>query len=72
MSKVGIVSCYFVPNYGSTLQALATQMVLDKLEYENETIDISGLKKEIKQSKMFYFFKASFTSRIYNYRGEEL
>ena len=40
MKKVGIVSCYFQKNYGSALQALATQMALDKLGVENETINI--------------------------------
>jgi hypothetical protein len=64
MKKVGIVSCYFQPNYGSMLQAYATQMVLDKLGYENETIDISGFNREIKKAKMLYFAKASFTSGI--------
>ena len=49
MKKIGIVSCYFQHNYGSMLQALATQMALDKLGYENETIDISGLNEEDKQ-----------------------
>ncbi|MCD7780298.1 MAG: polysaccharide pyruvyl transferase family protein, partial [Candidatus Gastranaerophilales bacterium] len=51
-------------NYGSVLQALATQMALDKLGYENETIDISGLEKEIKSAKIKYFIKASLTSDI--------
>ena len=64
MKKVGIVSCYFQPNYGSMLQALATQMALDKLGYENETIDISGFNGEIKKAKMLYFAKASLTSGI--------
>lgn len=64
MKKVGIVSCYFQPNYGSMLQALATQMALDKLGYENETIDISGFNGEIKKAKMLYFAKASLTSDI--------
>ncbi|MBO5192380.1 MAG: polysaccharide pyruvyl transferase family protein [Bacteroides sp.] len=64
MKKVGIVSCYFQHNYGSMLQALATQMALDKLGYENETIDISGFNGEIKRSKIFYFVKASLTSDI--------
>ena len=36
--KTAIVSCYFQPNYGSMLQALATQMALDRLGYDNETI----------------------------------
>lgn len=64
MKKVGIVSCYFQHNYGSMLQALATQKALDKLGYENETIDISGFYREIKKSKMIYFAKASLTSDI--------
>lgn len=64
MKKVGIVSCYFQPNYGSMLQAYATQMALDKLGYENETIDISGFNDEIKKAKLKYFIKASFTSTI--------
>ena len=29
--KVGIVSCYFKHNYGSMLQAYATQAVLDNM-----------------------------------------
>ena len=38
--KVGIVSCYFKHNYGSMLQAYATQAVLDNMGIENETINI--------------------------------
>lgn len=64
MKKIGIVSCYFQHNYGSMLQALATQMALDKLGYENETIDISGFNGEIKKAKILYFAKASLTSDI--------
>lgn len=64
MKRVGIVSCYFQPNYGSMIQALATQMALDKLGYENETIDITGFNGEIKKAKIRYFIKASLTSDI--------
>ena len=59
MKKTAIVSCYFQHNYGSMLQAYATQMALDKLGYENETIDISGFNGEIKKAKLLYFAKAS-------------
>lgn len=38
--KVGIVSCYFKHNYGSMLQAYATQKVFDNMEIPNETINI--------------------------------
>jgi len=64
MKKTAIVSCYFQPNYGSMLQALATQMALDKLGYENETICIDGLNREIRSAKIRYFARASLTSDI--------
>ena len=64
MKKTAIVSCYFQHNYGSMLQAYATQMALDKLGYENETIDILGFNGEIKKAKLLYFAKASLTSDI--------
>lgn len=64
MKKTAIVSCYFQHNYGSMLQAYATQMVLNKLGYENETIDISGFDGEIRKAKTLYFIKASLTSDI--------
>lgn len=64
MKKIGIVSCYFQHNYGSMLQAYATQMILDKLGIENETINISGFNGEIKKAKIKYFIKASLTSDI--------
>lgn len=62
--KVAVVSCYFQHNYGSMLQAYATQRMLDKLGYENETIDISGFLGEIRKAKMLYFTKAALTSDI--------
>lgn len=68
MLKVGIVSCYFQHNYGSMLQAYATQMALDRLGYDNETIDISGFATEIKKEKIKYFIKASLTSDILLYK----
>ena len=38
--KVAVVTYYFKHNYGSMLQSFyATQMALDKLNYDNETID---------------------------------
>ncbi|MFI3140914.1 MAG: polysaccharide pyruvyl transferase family protein [Clostridia bacterium] len=64
MKKIGIVSCYFQHNYGSMLQAYATQMAMDELGLENETIDISGFNKEIKIAKLKYFAKAALTSDI--------
>lgn len=64
MKKTAIVSCYFQHNYGSMLQAYATQMALDKLGYENETIDVSGFLHEIQRAKLLYFAKATLSSDI--------
>ena len=64
IKKTAIVSCYFQHNYGSMLQAYATQKILDKLGYENETIDISGFRKDIRISKIKYFIKASLIDDI--------
>lgn len=55
MKKIALVTCYFQHNYGSQLQALATQMICDKLGWPNETICIEGLKPEINKAKYQYF-----------------
>ncbi len=55
MKKIALVTCYFQHNYGSQLQALATQMICDKLGWPNETIRIDGLKPEINKAKYKYF-----------------
>lgn len=64
--KVGIVSCYFKNNYGSMLQAYATQKVLDNLKIENETFNIeqnidfeNGKKKYYKGQILNFSFVKS-------------
>ena len=52
--KVGIVSCYFKNNYGSMLQAYATQKFLDDNRIPNETINISQLADFKNGKKKFY------------------
>ena len=59
MKKIALVTCYFQHNYGSQLQALATQMICDKLDWPNETICIDGLKTEINRAKYRYFLSHS-------------
>lgn len=61
LNKIALVTCYFQPNYGSQLQALATQMAFDKMGIDNETIMIDGLLPEINKAKYRYFL-----SRIFN------
>ena len=53
--KIALVTCYFQPNYGSQLQAYATQLLFDNMGVPNETICIDGLKKEINIAKYKYF-----------------
>ncbi|MBQ8514238.1 MAG: polysaccharide pyruvyl transferase family protein [Ruminococcus sp.] len=64
MKKVGIVSCYFQRNYGSMLQAYATQRILDLWEIPNETICIDGFAGEIKDAKMKYFKNRMFSPDV--------
>ena len=61
MKKVGIVSCYFKNNYGSLLQAYATQEILNKFELENETFNIDK-NKDFKNGKRKFY-----KSQIFNF-----
>ena len=61
MKKIGIVSCYFKDNYGSMLQAYATQKVLDNMGLENETFNIKGNVDFAKGKKKYY------KSQIFNF-----
>jgi len=61
MNKVGIVSCYFKHNYGSMLQAYATQEVLNNLGIKNETINIES-NKDFKKGKKKYY-----KSQLFNF-----
>lgn len=53
--KIALVTCYFQPNYGSQLQAFATQEAFRKLGLGHETIRIDGLLPEINKAKYRYF-----------------
>ena len=57
--KVAIVSCYFKHNYGSMLQAYATQAILDSMNIENETINIDG-NIDFKKGKRKYYLSQVF------------
>ena len=65
MEKVAIVSCYFQQNYGSMLQAFATQYIVEKLGYESETICIDGFAEEIRNIKIRYYFSRIFDVQIF-------
>lgn len=61
MKKVAIVSCYFKKNYGSMLQAYATQKVLENENIENETINIEK-NVDFKNGKSRFY-----KSQIFNF-----
>ena len=61
MKKVAVVSCYFKHNYGSMLQAYATQKILDNMGLENETINIDENKDFANGKKKYYM------SQIFNF-----
>lgn len=65
MKKVALVTCYFHPNYGSMLQAYATQKILDEWKIPCENICIDGLKKEIDGSKKRFYLKQMANPQIF-------
>lgn len=68
MKKTAIVSCYFIHNYGSMLQAYATQKLLDKFNIESETINVSGFIGEFRKAQYSYIIKSGITSGIFKDR----
>ena len=54
MKKVALATCYFKNNYGSALQAYATQKFLDLNNIPNETIDVSKNKDFASGKKKYY------------------
>ena len=59
MKKIGLVSCYFKNNFGSQLQAYATQKILQDYGYDVETIDISK-NKDFSNGKKKYYISQMF------------
>jgi hypothetical protein len=64
MKTVYLATCYFQANYGSVLQAYATQEFLNNNSIENITINISGLESIIKKRKLNYFMSNLFNKDI--------
>lgn len=62
--KIALVTCYFQHNYGSQLQAYATQLIFDKWNVPNETIRIDGIQHEIKKAKYRYFLSKIFDGNV--------
>lgn len=56
MKKVGILSCYKHHNYGSMLQAYATEKAVERLDAEAITIAYDKLSHYMTQSRLRYYF----------------
>jgi len=52
-----LVTCYFMNNYGSKLQAYATQQILDELEIENYTVNYEELYGNMNKIKIKFYLK---------------
>ena len=61
MKKIGLVSCYFKNNYGSQLQAYATQKILKEYGFDVETINVSKNKDFSNGKKKYYL------SQVFNF-----
>jgi len=62
--KIGLAIVYDYPDYGSILQALATQRTLTQMGYESEAINTENLKGFINKKKYKYFAQNIFDISI--------
>lgn len=64
MNKVALVTCYSHPNYGSELQAYATQKIFDVWGIPNETIRMDGLQRKLDAAKMEFYLQRIWDPQI--------
>ena len=57
MKQIGVVANHKTINFGTMLQAYATQCALEKLGFKVETININGIAKDIRSRKISFFLK---------------
>lgn len=57
MKKIALVTCYFQYNYGSMLQAYATQKICEDWGLPCENINIEKLKSGIEKRKIKFYLK---------------
>jgi len=62
--KIGLAIVYKYPDYGSMLQALATQLILRDMGYESEAINTDNLQSSINRRKYKYFAENIFDFSI--------
>lgn len=57
MKPIGLVTCYFHHNYGSMLQAYATEMIMEKMGLSFETIACKRPRDYMVENKYLYYVK---------------
>lgn len=57
MKPIGLVTCYFHHNYGSMLQAYATEMIMQDMGLPYETIYCKAAINYMVENKLLYFAK---------------
>lgn len=67
--KVGLAIVTYTINYGTFLQAFATQMAIQKLGYETEIININSVIADVSKARRKYFMRRMFDiSELWSYR----
>lgn len=57
MKPIGLVTCYFHHNYGSMLQAYATEMIMQQMGLPYQTIACKAPINYMKENKLLYIIK---------------
>ena len=57
MKPIGLVTCYFHHNYGSMLQAYATEMIFQKMNLPYQTISCKSPIVYMQGNKLLYIIK---------------
>lgn len=57
MKPIGLVTCYFHHNYGSMLQAYATEMIMQQMKLPYQTIACKAPILYMKENKILYIIK---------------
>ena len=56
MKPIGLVTCYFHHNYGSMLQAYATEMIFQKMNLPYQTISCKSPIVYMQGNKLLYIW----------------
>ena len=58
--RVGLAICYDYHDYGSMLQAYATQVTVEEMGWDSEALNINSIKSSMRKRKIKYFLKNIF------------